>query len=50
VDKFGFLVRYWSGYPLIVIPAKVGIQRVRLISSGNNQLNKLDSRLRGNDG
>jgi hypothetical protein len=32
-----------------VIPAQAGIQRVGLFSFMNNQMNDLDSRLRGND-
>ncbi len=33
-----------------VIPAKAGIQLVGLIALKINQMNNLDSRLRGNDG
>jgi hypothetical protein len=35
---------------LAVIPAQAGIQFVGLIAVNNNQMNNLDSRLRGNDG
>ena len=33
-----------------VIPAHAGIQCVGLIAFRNNQMNNLDSRMRGNDG
>jgi len=35
---------------ITVIPANAGIQFVGLIAFKNNQMNDLDSRIRGNDG
>ena len=39
-----------SAPEITVIPAQAGIQFVGLIASKINQMNNLDSRLRGNDG
>jgi len=43
-------VKKWPPPEKTVIPAQAGIQFVGLISFKNNQMNNLDSRLRGNDG
>ena len=37
-------------FEMAVIPAQAGIQFVGLISLKINQMNNLDSRMRGNDG